>query len=102
MHSEFEKPSKKPCEPPNSATTSVPGKPATDTVVSVPEHRGNGGSPDACSCSSFSGDFCKSSRCRSLKKSAPLPCPPKSKILFPSCESFVGEAFRRERARSSA
>ena len=86
MHSEFEKPSKKPCEPPNSATTTVPGKPAPDPVVSVPEHRGNGGSPDACSCSSASGDFRKSSRCRSLKKSARRLAPEKQ-IVFPSCDA---------------
>ena len=73
MQRELEKPSKNPCEPPKSATTSLPGMPVTETAVSVPEHLGKGGSPAASSCSSCRDFFLRSSRCRSLKKSAPLP-----------------------------
>ena len=40
MQRELEKPSKNPCEPPKSATTSLPGIPVTETAVSVPEQRG--------------------------------------------------------------
>ena len=62
---------------------------------SVPEHRGNGGSPDACSCSSASGDAVSRARCRSLK-TGPARLALGAKLCFHPAMGVRRETPRRE------